>query len=265
MKPIRVALSGSGFRLGAHLGALQAIVDAGFVPVELAGTSGGAIVAALVAAGLLSLSEMRTLLMTLDWAPLMRFSAWSLLRRQALCPVDALLDFLTVRTGGKTFAQLDIALKIIASDLVTEKEFVFSRETTPNAPIAFAACASAAIPLVFAPLEYAGACLQDGGMCDNMPTSHLSVDCVPRLGINLVSQDPPLLPARRGIVALAPRIIDMLLASNEAARVDLDTHHGARIVPVETAYASSFDRHMPVAVRKRLFNDGYAAARTALV
>jgi hypothetical protein len=36
-KPIRVALSGSGFRLGAHLGALQAVADAGYEVIELAG------------------------------------------------------------------------------------------------------------------------------------------------------------------------------------------------------------------------------------
>jgi NTE family protein len=265
MKPIRVALSGSGFRLGAHLGALQAIGDAGYDPVELAGTSGGSIVAALVAAGLLTMAEMRMLLMSLDWAPLMRFSAWSLMRHGALCSGDALLDFLMEKTGGKTFAQLDVALKIIASDLVTEKEFVFSRETTPNAPIALAARASASIPLVFAPVEYGGACLQDGGMCDNIPASRLTVDAVPRVGIYLVSEDPPLLPAKRSVIDLALRIIDMLLASNEAARVDLDTSAGARILRVETAYASSFDRHMPESIRERLFNDGYAAAHAALV
>ena len=38
-KPIRVALSGSGTKLGAHIGALQAITDAGYTIVELAGGS----------------------------------------------------------------------------------------------------------------------------------------------------------------------------------------------------------------------------------
>ena len=52
MKPIRVALSGSGFRLGAQLGALQAISDAGFEIVQIAGASGGSIVAALFASGM---------------------------------------------------------------------------------------------------------------------------------------------------------------------------------------------------------------------
>ena len=48
-KAIQVALSGSGFLLPVHLGALQAIEAAGYHISALSGTSGGAIVAALYA------------------------------------------------------------------------------------------------------------------------------------------------------------------------------------------------------------------------
>ncbi|MCL6468160.1 MAG: hypothetical protein I4O48_07540 [Ralstonia sp.] len=56
----------------------------------------------------------------------------------------------------------------------------------------------------------------------------------------------------------------MLLASNEASHVALDTHNGAHIVPIQTGYASSFDRAMPTATRLRLFKDGYTATQAAL-
>ncbi|ENZ79648.1 MULTISPECIES: patatin-like phospholipase family protein [Ralstonia] len=262
-KPIRVALSGSGFRLPAHLGALRAIHDAGFDVVELAGTSGGSIVAALYAAGM-TLDEMYDLCMSLDWSPMMRFSPWSLLTKQALCNGDALLELLTKHTEGKTFAALDVDLKVIASDLASEAEFQFSRDKTPDVPIALAARASASIPIVFAPVEHNGAVLVDGGCTDNMPASDLTVDEVPRLGIYLVSTDSPLLPGRRGLATLAPRIIDLLLASNEESHVALDTHNGAQIVPIQTGYASSFDRKMPAETRLRLFKDGYSATAAAL-
>lgn len=262
-KPIRVALSGSGFRLPAHLGALRAIHDAGFDIVELAGTSGGSIVAALYAAGM-SLDEMYDLCLSLDWSPMMRFSPWTLLTKQALCNGDALLDLLTKHTEGKTFASLDIDLKVIASDLATETEYQFSREKTPDAPIALAARASASIPVVFAPVEHNGAVLIDGGCADNIPVSDLTVDDVPRLGIFLVASDSPLPLTDRGLAALAPRIIDLLLASNEASHVALDTKNGAHIVSVPTGYASSFDRKMPAATRLKLFKDGYVATQAAL-
>lgn len=262
-KPIRVALSGSGFRLPAHLGALHAIYDAGFDVIELAGTSGGSIVAALYAAGM-PLDDMYELCMSMDWSPMMRFSPWTLLTKQALCNGDALLDLLTKHTEGKTFASLDVDLKVIASDLATESEYQFSREKTPDALIALAARASASIPIVFAPVEHNGAVLIDGGTSDNIPVSDLTVDDVPRLGIYLVSNDSPLPAGKRGLAVLAPRIIDLLLASNEASHVALDTHSGAHIVPVKTGYASSFDRNMPQATRLRLFKDGYAATQAAL-
>lgn len=263
MKPIRVALSGSGFRLGAHVGALQAIADAGFTVIEVAGTSGGSIVAALFAAGV-PLADMRRLAMETDWSPMMRFSAWSVLRHQALCSGDRLLAFLTEVTGGRTFAQLGVELKVIASDLLTEREFQFSRERTPDVAIALAARASASIPIVFAPVAAAGALLVDGGTTDNMPVSDLVVDGVPRLGVFLRSDDTPLTPGRYGLRTLAPRVIDLMLASNEDARMAADRSTGAAIVDVPTGYASSLDRDMSVATRQRLYDDGHRAVRSVL-
>ncbi|KDB08781.1 Patatin [Burkholderia sp. lig30] len=253
MKPIRVALSGSGFRLGAHLGALQASVDAGLEIVELAGTSGGSIVASLFASGM-SLADMRRLCMEMDWSRMMRFSPWPVLRHQALCAGDELLAFLTDATGGKTFAQLGVDLKVVASNLLTEREFQFSRAATPDVPVALAARASASIPIVFAPVAAAGGLMVDGGTTDNIPVSDLTVDAAPRVGIFLRSDDAP----------LAPRIIDLMLSSNEEARMALDGGSGATIISVPTGYASSFDRDMPSATRQRLYDDGYVETAAAI-
>lgn len=263
MRPIRVALSGSGFRLGAHLGALQAIEDAGFQVVELAGTSGGSIIASLYSSGM-PLDVLRELCMTLDWSPMMTFSPWTLITKQSLCSGDALLQYLQKLTDGKTFADLDIDLKVIASDLLTEKEFLFSKKTTPYAQIALAARASASIPVVFTPVAYQNALCVDGGCCDNIPASALTVDDVPRVGIYLESDDAPLLPGAYGIATLAPRMIDLLLASNETSHVELDTKNGAQIIRISTGFASSFDRNMKPAIRQQLYDAGYTTTAAAL-
>lgn len=267
MKPIRVALSGSGFRLGAHLGALQAIADAGYRVIELAGTSGGSIVAALFASGM-DLAVMRELCMHQDWAPMMRWSPMSMLRREGLCNGNPLLRFLTAMTSNVTFADLSVDLKVVAANLLSEREFEFSRAATPNVPIALAARASASIPIVFPAVSVAGALLVDGGTCDNVPAGRLTVDDVPRIGIYLVSDDAPLPPAtderKYGLLDLLPRLIDMMLAANETAHVDLASRNGATIVRVPTGYASSFDKHMSPALRQRLYDDGYTSTRAAL-
>lgn len=89
-------------------------------------------------------------------------------------------------------------------------------------PIALAARASASIPLVFAPVAAAGALLVDGGTTDNMLVSNLVIDSVPRLGVFLRSDDADLPPINYGLRMLAPRIIDLMLASNETARIAAD-------------------------------------------
>jgi NTE family protein len=127
-----------------------------------------------------------------------------------------------LEAGVQTFADLAVDLKVIASDLLTEKEYVLSRASTPGAPISLAARASASIPIVFAPVVYKDVLCVDGWCADNLPAGKLTVDGVPRIGIYLESDDPPLLPGAYGLKTLAPRIIDLLLASNEASHIALD-------------------------------------------
>ena len=78
---IGVALSGSGVLLGAHIGALKAVEQAGFTVAEIAGTSGGAVIAASYAAGL-DIAAMETLYLEADFRALvpMRFYAIALIR-----------------------------------------------------------------------------------------------------------------------------------------------------------------------------------------
>jgi NTE family protein len=263
MKQVRLALSGSGYRLPAHLGALYAVDEAGLSVPEISSTSGGSIIAALFASGI-SLADLRELCMTLDWAPYMTFSPWTFITKGALCTGDRLLDFLMLKTQGKTFADIDIDLKIVASDWLTEKEFVFSKATTPTAPIALAARASASIPLVFVPVDYAGISAVDGGCCENLPAGVLTVDDIPRIGISLQSDDAPLKPGKYGFRTFLPRLIDLLLASNETSQLALYLKNNTTIVRVPTGNASSFDRNMDTATRQMLFDAGHAATKAAL-
>ncbi len=166
--PIRVAFSGSGFKVPAHVGALQAIADAGFTPVELAGTSGGSICAALAACGM-SLSDMKTLALTHDWSNMMSFSPLSVLRMKGFCDGRNLLAWMREHTGGKTFAGTGIELKAVASNVANEGAFEFSRTATPDVPVALAVRSSTSIPFVFEPVTIGGALLADGGMVNNIP------------------------------------------------------------------------------------------------
>ena len=263
MKPIRVAFSGSGFKFPAHVGALLAIQDAGYTPVEMAGTSGGSIVAALAACGM-SPQDMRVLTLSRDWSDMLTFSPWALLTSMGYCSGSNLLEWLKDQTHGRTFADLDVDLVIVASDVTSEQPFVFSKSTTPNTLVAVAARASASIPYVYAPVVLGPAMLMDGGMVDNIPVGRLAVDEVPRLGVQLVSKAVPFGPGGHSILDITPRILDLMLSANENVHVDLALSQGARFAFVETGYAAGLDRNMATEIRQRLLADGYAATRAAL-
>ncbi|MBN3813276.1 patatin-like phospholipase family protein [Paraburkholderia sp. Ac-20347] len=264
MTPLRLALSGSGFKVPAHVGALQAVADAGFEPVELAGTSGGSIVAALAACGM-RLSDMKTLALTFDWSDMLSFSPLAALRLRGFCDGSRLLAWLQEHTGGKTFADVATTLTVVASDVASEAPFEFSRATTPAAAIAQAVRASTSIPFVFEPVRLGAALLADGGMVNNIPVDRLKVDDVPRLGVQLVSQDLPLQPDRSmSPVQFSMRLIDLMLSACETTHVTAAQSAGAHMAFVETGYASTLDRSMPLELRQRLFNDGYDAAKVAL-
>ncbi|MDB5985157.1 MAG: patatin-like phospholipase family protein [Nevskia sp.] len=210
MKPkIRVALSGSGTKAPAHVGALAAIEAAGYEIVELAGTSGGALCAGLYACGLKA-AALRALVMEMDWAPLMAVSPWSILAGKGYCSGDALLKFMTSQTGGKTFADLEIDLTIMASDVSSEVPYRFDRQLTPAIPVALAGRASASIPIVFAPVLIGSAVLMDGGLVVNLPVDLLMIDDTPRIGVELTSQCEPFKPGHHGLNKIVPHLIDLM-------------------------------------------------------
>lgn len=264
MKPIRVALSGSGTKVGAHIGALQAVVDAGYTIVELAGTSGGSIVSALYACGM-PLPVMHDLALKMDWSSMMGMSPLSVMRLHGWCSGDNLLDFLCMKTHNKTFAELDIDLTIVASDISNEVPFLFSKKLTPSVPVSLAARSSASIPIVFAPIVMGDAVLNDGGLVVNLPVDLLTNDDIPRIGIELTGKRTPLKPGKYTLNKVIPHLIDLMIQSTEDAHISIGKMQGAVIAQVECGWASSLDRKMPLDIRQKLFDAGYAATKAALL
>lgn len=263
MKPIRVALSGSGFKLPAHVGALLAVRDAGYSVIEYAGTSGGSIVAALAACGR-DLDWMRSEALDRDWSDMLTWSPFSMLTNMGFCNGNRMLSWLQEATAGTTFAALGCDLTVMASDMSTMGAYEFSRSRTPDAAVALAVRASAAIPFAYSPVRRDSAWLLDGGMVNNIPADRLEVGHVPRLGVQLVSQKKVLAPGVHTIFEMIPRVISLMLKAQENTHVSLSQQIGVEIAFVETGYANSLDRNMPRATRARLMDDGYATVAAAL-
>ncbi len=261
--PIRIALSGSGFKFPAHVGALKAVLDAGYTITELAGTSGGSIVAALYASGM-PISTMYTLCMTEDWSGMIGFSLGSILSKMSYCSGDALLTWLRTKLEAATFGTLKVPLTVVATDVGLSQPRVFSAWTTPQQEVAEACRASASIPFVYAPVQIGPRILMDGGVIDNMPVDLLTVDSTPRLGIHLTARDAPMASGTYSAVAIAGRLLDLMMDSSEAAHARIAQNDGARMAVVETGFASGLDTKMPIDVRRRLFDAGYNAAKQVM-
>jgi len=166
--PTRVALAlGSGGARGyAHIGVIETLQERGYEIVGISGSSMGALVGGLDAAGRLdefadwakSLTQ-RTILRLLDPS----ISAAGVLRAGKI--LDAVRDIL----GPVTIEELPIPYTAVATDLLTGKSVWFQ-----HGPLDEAIRASIAIPGVITPHEVGGRLLADGGILDPVPMAPLS-------------------------------------------------------------------------------------------
>ncbi|KLO27571.1 patatin family protein [Mycobacterium haemophilum] len=166
--PTRVGLAlGSGGARGyAHIGVIEALRERGYDIVGIAGSSMGALVGGVHAAGRLdALAEwarsltQRTILRLLDPS----ISAAGVLRAEKI--LDAVRDIL----GPVTIEQLSIPFTAVATDLLAGKSVWFQR-----GPVDEAIRASIAIPGVIAPHAVGGRLLADGGILDPLPMAPIA-------------------------------------------------------------------------------------------
>ncbi|OBK24110.1 patatin-like phospholipase family protein [Mycobacterium asiaticum] len=163
---VALALGSGGARGYAHIGVIQELRARGYDIVGIAGSSMGAVVGGVEAAGRLeeladwakSLTQ-RTILRLLDPS----LTAAGVLRAEKI--LDAVRDIL----GPVTIEQLNIPYTAVATDLLTGKSVWFQR-----GPLDAAIRASIAIPGVIAPHEVDGRLLADGGILDPLPMAPIA-------------------------------------------------------------------------------------------
>lgn len=151
---------GGGAVLGfSHLGILEALHDAGIRVHRIAGTSAGALVAALHAFDV-GPARMHELLVPLTWRKVSRFSASSL----GLLSNQAITDLLDDELGPVRIEDARIPLAIVTADIHTGEAVVLR-----DGPLADAVRASTAIPGIYAPVTIGDRVLVDGGIVANVP------------------------------------------------------------------------------------------------
>ena len=160
---IGLVLSGGGARGFAHIGVLRVLERHGVVPHAIAGTSMGAILGALYAAGMRA-DELYDIADDLSWRDLIDLSLSA-----GLLKGEKLRDFLHDHLP-ETFEDLDIPLAVTTTDIETGEQVVFL-----DGPLVPAVRASSCYPGAFEPVRFAGRTLADGGIVNNLPVEAIAI------------------------------------------------------------------------------------------
>lgn len=258
MTTISLAFSGSGFKVPAHIGALSCLLKENLKIVEVAGTSGGSIVASFFASGK-TIEELTSMSLSYSWKNLLRFSLYSAIRYGSYCDGSSLFEFLKKELYGIKFSDLEVGLKVVATDLITKEPVIFSQETTPDVYVSFAVRASCSIPLVYAPVEYEDKLLVDGSILNNIPVDTLNHSSDIKLGVNLISNKKRTNKDKElhKPWVLVKELVSTMVGSNENMHIHDAVKRGAKIAYVETGFANSLDLEMSMDIRKKLMSSGY--------
>jgi NTE family protein len=174
-RPQRIGLAlGGGVARGiAHIGVLEVLDAHQIRPSYIAGTSAGALVGGLYAAGV-SGAQLHEQARKLKWSALSSVPlqlTWSALTAitmpLGLFALDRMADWVVNAVGGDIrFDELAIPFAAVATDVTSGETIVMN-----DGPIAPAIRASCSVPGIFTPVRRSGRLLVDGGASNNLPVS----------------------------------------------------------------------------------------------
>ena len=194
MPDITLALGGGGSKGFAHIGVLRVLEAHGFRVRAVAGTSAGAIIGSLYAAGY-SPEQITELVESVPARAFQRKPN----DKPSLMGLAGVEDMLRRALDERTFEDLPLPFGTVAVD-VQKGRVVYLR----HGPVVKAVLASSAVPGIFPPIEWDGRLLVDGGVMDNVPVrlARLLAPDVPVVAVSL-TPTPDLLGDPTGVRMLA--------------------------------------------------------------
>jgi NTE family protein len=290
---------GGGVRGIAFVGALEVAEEEGYRWVNVAGTSAGAIVAALLAAGYTA-REMADILKTLDYTRF-RDTSWldriplvgpllSLIFENGIYEGDYFLRWmrgLLRAKGVRTFGDLILQefsdderyrfrLRVIASDisrgemLVLPQDIVHYGMRPEGLEVALAVRMSMSIPFYFEPVYLRDrrtgrkSCIVDGGILSNFPVWLFDTEeepLWPTFGFRLSDYPEGRAPQRsiRGPVSLLSALFSTMMAAHDARHIREQDF--VRTIVIPTLGVESTDFSLSRDKAEALYASGKEAAR----
>jgi NTE family protein len=195
---IGLALGSGGARGLAHVQVFEVLDALALKPHRIAGSSIGAVMGSLYAAGLSaadiheaidSITKARDetwfeALISMELTRWMRFVAPGM-GPGGLARADAFIEFLQETAGVSRFEELEIPLRVVATDFWTREMVVFD-----SGDIWPAVQASMAVPGLFKPVSHDGRLLVDGGLTNPVPFDLLG-DCDLIIAVDVLGTRTP--------------------------------------------------------------------------
>lgn len=229
MRPkIGVALGSGGLRGFAHIGVLR-VLEQEKIPIDyMAGCSMGSLIGALYCAG-------QTVENMLKLAKHLKPRFWLdfVMPRMGVVAGDKILDTIRLLTHQKVFADLNIPLAIVATDINQGKEVVFNQGSVANA-----VRASISVPGIFIPFQHEDMLLVDGAVLNPTP-----MDIVKDMGADIVIAVDL---AHASTVSKVTNMFDVIIQSIDIMERQLlkhREHHSDILIRPEVGHisASGFD------------------------
>lgn len=177
-KRVALVLGSGGARGYAHIGAIDVLTERGYEIVAVSGSSMGALVGGLHAAG--KLDDYTEWVTSLNQRDILRLLDVSL-NGPGVLRLERVLARMTEYLDGVLIEDLPIPYTAVASDLGARREVWFT-----SGPLETAIRASIAIPAMITPIMVNGRLLVDGGVLNPVPMEPvMGVDADFTLAINL--------------------------------------------------------------------------------
>ncbi|MBD3246748.1 MAG: hypothetical protein GF333_07020 [Candidatus Omnitrophica bacterium] len=282
-----VVFEGGGVKSVALIGALERFAREGVEFDRVAGTSAGAITAAMLAAGYTA-AEMKEILWQTDFnefanVSIFRKRKWRVVFSRHIFDLFSLFlgstgygvfstdDFyewvkdILVRKGVTDFLSAPRYLRVFAVDLFRQRLLRFDRDVTPHLEIAEAVRLSMSIPLFFKAKVSEDELIVDGGILANYPIDTFvgKGNITSTLGFKLTSEEQTLpLSTPANIFAYLMRIFETMQVAKE--RLHVKQAHWARTIPIPTGSISTIKFDLTEEDKQFLWESGYEAAQEAI-
>lgn len=278
---------GGGVKGVALIGAVKRMEEEGIEFSRVAGTSAGAISAALIAARYKA-NEVKDLLWRKnfnDFANIQVFTKkrWGILFSSYIFKLVSLfflrkgygvfatdnfylwIKDLLEQKGITDFKSTPVYLRIFAVDVLRQRLLQYDKDLTPDMEVAEAVRRSMSIPLFFKAKKQEDALIVDGGVLANYPISTFGDrdSLISTIGFKLISKGETLPPSFPGnVLAYIMRIFETVQKAHE--RTHVEKAEWARTIPIPTGKISTIKFDLTEDEKQFLWEAGYDAAEKAI-